>query len=156
MTAAYPLHLRTILRANKARKQLASFALSEPRRGPAYVQEIGTDTPVFWDVTFGFTQVEAQSFRLWFIYSINRGADEFTMPIRTEFGVLDHVCRFMPDGLLDMVEQGEVFTYRAQIMTRAEVIPADIAQAGDLLGGLPAWPDWAALLDQAMSARMPV
>lgn len=152
---AYPLHLRTILRASKSRSQPAAFSMSDPRRGYAYVQQIGTDLPVLFDVTFLFTLYEAQSFKLWHRYTINRGVDEFTMPIRTEFGVLDHVCRFLPDNLLDLKEQGELFSYRAQIMAREEVIPDDIATAALTIAGIPNWPQWAALLDQAVTAEMP-
>lgn len=155
MTAAYPFHLRTILRASKSRSQPAAFSMSEPRRGFAYTQATGTDTPVLWDVRFCFTQVEAQSFKLWFNLVISKGVDEFTMPIRTEFGLLDHTCRFVPDSLLDTDEQGELFTYRATIMARAEVIPADILEAGETIAGLPNWPEWAALLDQAVTSAMP-
>ena len=152
---AYPFHLRTIIRSEKARSQPAAFSLSEPRRGYAYAQEIGTDTPVLWDVGFKFTRTEAQSFRLWFVYTIRRGVDEFTMPIRTEFGLVEHVCRFLPDNLLDMREVGELFFYRAQIMAREEVIPDDFAEAGLLLAGLPNWPQWGELLDLAVTQEMP-
>lgn len=156
MTAAYPLHLRTILRQSKARSQPAAFSLSEPRRGFAYAQATGTDAPVFFDVTFRFTQIEAQSFKLWHRFVINQGIDEFTMPIRTEFGVLTHSCRFLPDRLLDLREEGELFTYTSTIMAREEVIPDDIAAAAATIAGLPNWPRWAALLDQAVTLEMPI
>lgn len=152
---AFPFHLRTIIRATKGRSQPAAFSISEPRRGYAYAQETGTDTPVIFDVTFRFTRTEAQSFKLWHRYAINRGVDEFTMPIRTEFGLLDHTCRFLPDRLLDLKEEGEVFTYTAQIMAREEVIPAEFEEAALLIAGLPAWPQWAELLDLAMTQEMP-
>lgn len=155
MPASYPFHLRTVLRASKARSQPPAFSLSEPRRGFAYAQATGTDTPVFFEVTFRFTEVEAQSFRLWFRYVINQGVDEFTMPIRTEFGVLTHSCRFAPDRLLDLREEGELFTYSAVIMAREEIIPAAMVSAGPTIAGLPNWSRWAALLDQVITSEMP-
>lgn len=156
MAVSYPLGLRTIISASKKRRQPASFSMSEPRRGYAYVQKIGTDVPVLWDVSFAFTQAEAIIFRLWFKRLIDSGVDEFTMPIRTEFGVVTHTCRFLPDGLLDTTESGKVFTYQASIMARAEVIPDGYEDAAELIVTLEDWEDWAAILDLAVGQEMPV
>ena len=155
MTVAYPLHIRTILHAGKSRTQPAAFSMSEPRRGYAYAQQIGTDTPVFWDVSFRFTEDEALIFQLWFTQIINRGVDEFTLPIRTEFGMVTHTCRFLPDGLLPTHEDGPLFNYSATIMTRAQVIPVGYAEAAELIVTLPDWATWAGVLDQTVTAEMP-
>lgn len=155
MAAAYPLTIRTILRANKARQQPAAFRTSEPRRGYAYSQATGTDTPVIWDVAFRFTAPEALVFQLWFEEIINRGVDEFTLPIRTEFGTLTHTCRFLDDSLLPTTEAGETFGYTAKIMARAKLIPDGYRDAADLIVTLPAWTDWAELLDITINAEMP-
>lgn len=154
MTVAYPLHIRSILRANKSRTQPPAFRLAEPRRGYAYAQATGTDTPVFWDVAFRFTRAEAVVFQLWFTQQISRGVDEFTMPIRTEFGLIEHVCRFLPDSLLPTSEAGDTFSYQAKIMARAQIIPAGYAEASDMIVGLPDWETWAGLLDQTVTAAM--
>ncbi len=127
MSTAYPASLRTIIRASKARSQPASFSMANPRRGFGYVDPIGTDTPLIWDVTFRFTQAEAALFRLWFTTSIRRGLDEFTMPIRTEFGIVVYTVQFLPDSLLTLREDGEVFEYSAQLMARAESVPPGLA-----------------------------
>lgn len=156
MTVPYPISLRTVLRASKSRSQPAAFRMSEPRRGYAYVQASGTDTPVFWDVAFRFTYAEAIAFKLWFEVTIRRGVDEWTMPIRTEFGTITHICRFLPDSLLDTSEDGETVSYKAKIMARAQVIPADFLASADLIVGLPEWFTWASLLDQAVTVEMPV
>lgn len=155
MPAAYPLHLRTALRAAKSRSQPAAFSMAEPRRGYGYAQATGTDTPVFWDVTFRFTRAEAAAFQLWFRNTIGRGVAEFTMPIRTEFGLLDHVCRFLPDSLLPAGEAGDTWGYTATIMARAQLVPAGYDEATDLIAGLPDWDAWASLLDQAVTAAVP-
>jgi hypothetical protein len=42
----------------------AGFLTPEPRRGYAYAQAAGTDTPIFWDVEFKFTRAEAVRFML--------------------------------------------------------------------------------------------
>lgn len=154
MTAAYPLTIRTILHAGKSRNQPASFRLAEPRRGYGYAQQIGTDVPVFWDVAFRFTESEAIAFQLWFTQIINRGADEFTLPLRTEFGMVTHTCRFLPDSLLPAQEDGPLFTYKASIMARGQVIQAAYVEAADLIVALPDWPTWAALLDLAVTSEM--
>lgn len=151
----YPLHLRTVLRASKSRTQPASFRMAEPRRGYGYAQATGTDTPVFWDVSFRFTTEEALVFQIWFTQIIRRGLDEFTLPIRTEFGLITHTCRFLPDGLLPANEEGESWTYKATIMARAQTIPAGFAEAAELIVGLRAWREWSSLLDQTVNVEMP-
>lgn len=155
MPVAFPAHFRSILRASKSRTQPAAFRMAEPRRGYSYVQATGTDTPVFWDVAFRFTSTEAIAFQLWFREQLQRGVLEFTMPIRTEFGVLDHVCRFLPDSLLPTTEDGDTFGYTAQIMARAQVFPPGYLEAADLIVGLPDWPTWAELLDLTVTDAMP-
>lgn len=155
MPAAYPLTIRSILKAGKSRSQPASFALAQPRRGYAYAQAVGTDVPVFWDVAFLFTQDEAIAFQLWFKVTLQGGLLEFTMPIKTEFGLITHTCRFLPDSLLPAKEEGELFGYTAQIMARAQVIPDGYVEAADLITTLPDWRSWSDLLDQTVTAEMP-
>lgn len=155
MPAAYPFGLQTILRASKSRSQPAAFAMREPRRGRGYAQAIGTDTPVFWDVEFRFSRSDAVRFQLWFVTIINRGVDEFTMPIRTEFGTLDHVCQFLPDSLLPCREDGDTWGYTASIMARAQIIPASYLEAAAIIAGLPDWEAWTGLLDETVTAEMP-
>lgn len=154
-TQAYPLDLRTIIRASKSRSQPAAFRMTEPRRGYGYVQGSGTDTPVFWDVEFRFTRPEAIRFQIWFAVPLARGVNDFTLPIRTEFGLVTHTCRFLPDGLLDTSEEGESFVYRARIMARAQVIPAGFLDAADLIVGIPGWELWSELLDQTVTEALP-
>lgn len=155
MPIAYPLSINTVLRASKSRTQPAAFTVSEPRRGRGYVEATGTDTPVFWDVAFRFTRSQAQQFRLWFDVLLNRGIDEFTMPIRTEFGLIDHTCQFLPDSLLDTTEEGELWHYRATIMARALIIPDAYTDAAETIVGLPDWDAYAAELDAAISGALP-
>lgn len=126
--------------------------MADPRRGYGYAQAVGTDTPVFWDGQFRFSRDQSVVFQLWFVRSLQRGLLEFTMPIRTEFGLLDHVCRFLPDGLGDATEEGGVYTYKATIMARQQLIPQEFLDAGDLIVNLPNWSYWAEILDQAIAA----
>lgn len=155
MPVAYPFNLRTVIRTSKSRSQPAAFRMSEPRRGYAYVQATGTDTPVFWDVEFRFTRAEAVRFQLFFVVLLERGINDFTMPIRTEFGEQEYTCRFLPDGLGDCREDGETFAYSATIMARAQVIPDGFLEAADLIIGLPHWELWSGLLDQTITEAMP-
>lgn len=125
MPIAYPFGLSTVISTSKARSQPAAFRVSEARRGFAYFQASGTDTPVFWDVTFRFRKCDAVNFIMWFTQDLDRGVLDFDLPIKTEFGLLTHTCRFMSDALLDARELGDVFEYRAQIVARAQIIPVD-------------------------------
>lgn len=155
MTQAYPLGLQTILALDKSRSQPAAFRISEPRRGAGYSQLVGTDTPVFWDVAFLFSSQDAIRFQLWFKNSISRGADEFTMPIRTEFGVLEHTCRFLPDSVLDTTQKGPFWYYKATIMARAQVIPEEYDEASDIIVAFPDWEEYASWLDIAANENWP-
>jgi len=155
MAEPYPLNLRTVLQSSKSRTQPASFRLSEPRRGYAYAQAIGTDTPVFWDVEFRFTPAEAIRFQLWFTQVIGRGLLEFILPIRTEFGLIDHTCRFLPDGLGDCREDGQSFAYSAKLMARAQVIPQGAIDAAGVILAFDNWDVWAEALDIALSEVTP-
>lgn len=129
--------------------------MAEPRRGYGYAQAVGTDMPVFWDVQFRFTTAEAAAFQLWFVQKINKGLDEFTLPIRTEFGLVTHTCRFLPDSLLDASEDGQTWVYTARIMARAQVIPTGYSNSADLILALPDWPQWSSLLDETVTQEMP-
>lgn len=153
MAEAYPPGLRGPLTASKSRTQPAAFSMADPRRGYGYAQASGTDVPVFWDVQFRFTVNEAQQFILWFTVVLQRGLLEFVLPIKTEFGVVDHTCRFTTDGLLPARENGALREYSAKIMARAIVIPAEYLEAAELIAGTPAgYGEW---LDMAMSSAMP-
>ena len=152
---AYPLTVRTLLRQSKSRTQPASFTVAEPRRGFGYVQAVGTDMPVYWDVSFCFTADEAVAFRLWFTQLIRGGIDPFSMPIRTEFGYVNYVCQFLPDSLMPVKEDGGLWQYSATIMARGEVIPEGYVDAAALIVALPYWRSWADLLDLAVTQEMP-
>lgn len=155
MAEAYPLHIRTILSASKSRSQPATFRIAEPRRGYGYVQEIGTDVPVFWDVEFRFTRPEAVVFDVWFRVNLRRGVEPFTLSLDTEYGAVEHECRFMPDGLLPLRQEANVFSYSASIMARKRVVPQEFDDAASLIVGLPDWSGWASLLDIAVSRNLP-
>ena len=155
MPDAYPLTIRSILRAGKSRTQPAAFTMAEPRRGFGYSQATGTDVPVFWDVVFRFTEQEAQVFWTWFRFIIANGVDEFTMPIRTEFGVIEHTCRFLPESLLPVKEEGRLFSYSATIMARELLVPEGVEDAAELIVALPDWWTWSELLDQTVTVEMP-
>lgn len=137
MPVAYPLGLRTIVQANKVRSSPAAFRALQPRRGLGYNQTIGTDPPVLWDASFRFTRSEAQTFRLWFERDLARGTLEFTLPIRTEFGVVDHTCLFLPDNLLDTTQIGEVWEFSALLLARAQVIPGSAPSSAGLTTAYP-------------------
>jgi len=128
--ATYPGWLPKPLKAGKTRQTAPGFRITEAYRGRAYTQPIGTDVPVFWDLTFRFTQAQAQAFWLWFETVINRGAEPFTMDLRTEFGAVNHELQFMPDGLLPTTEDGPHFTYKATVLARKLVIPDEYLLEG--------------------------
>ncbi|EBG0542799.1 hypothetical protein OUL81_000481 [Salmonella enterica] len=119
----WPLGLHTIQKSSKARNQLATFQLADPRSGPPYRKRLSDDVPVIWDVSFIFGGDDATIFWSWFENAIDRGRTNFILPIATEFGTVDHEVMFLPDSLLPVSEAGPVFTYTAQILARKLVIP---------------------------------
>ena len=129
--------------------------MAEPRRGYGYAQATGTDTPVFWDGQFKFREDQAIAFQVWFTQQLQRGLLEFTMAIKTEFGLVEHVCRFLPDGLGDATEEGGVWTYPVKIMARKQLIPQGYIDAQDLIVGLPNWRAWAEFLDRTVNEALP-
>ncbi len=124
MPVDYPAALPPPLTASRSRSQPAAFGMSNPRRGPGYVEPIGTDVPVLWDMTWRLREEDAAFFQLWFAVGLERGTLEFTLPIRTEFGVADYTCQFLPDSLLTAREEGALWTYTATIHARGLVVPA--------------------------------
>lgn len=157
-TIAYPVGLPTFKSAGKSRNQPAKFTESNPRRGPAYAQKIGSDMPVFWDVSFLFSGDDAQRFQLWVTLPqfLDGGINEFILPIRTEFGMVDHTCRFLSSGFLDAKQESPtVFVYNCTIMARALVIPQEYIDNGDYIVTLPDWKEYASLLDIAINQEWP-
>ncbi len=136
MPVAYPFGLRTVISTSKSRTKPATFAVSQPRRGYGYVEPIGTDVPVFWDVVFRFTRAEAEVFRFWFLNALRGGELEFSMPIDTEFGLQTYTLQFLPDSLMPTRQTAEVFEYSAQVMARRETVPiAVLARLSGAPGG---------------------
>lgn len=123
MPVAYPPSLPLAL-LSKTREQPAVFQVSQPRRGRGYVEPTGTDTPVFWALTWRFTAAQAQLFRNWFVFSLQRGTLPFAMTIRTEFGAIAHDdLQFLPEGLMPAKQIAtDVWEYGATVMARSEVI----------------------------------
>lgn len=151
MPIAYPANLPPLQRASKSRSQPARFTIAEPRRGYGYAQATGTDTPVFWDGQFKFSAENAVVYQLWLTQDLQGGLLEFSMPIRTEFGLLVHTCRFLDDGLNNASEEGGVWIYPVKIMARRQLIPQAFIDAQDLITQLPNWGAWAQLLDQSIA-----
>lgn len=123
MPVAYPSTLPLAL-LDKTREQPAAFQVAQPRRGFGYVEPTGTDTPVFWPLTWRLTGAQAQTFRQWFVYVTERGTLPFTMQLRTEFGLEDLEVQFLPDGLLPARQvAADVWEYRATVMARSVTVP---------------------------------
>lgn len=126
-TIDYPLNLSTVL-MSKSRSQAATFTLYEAKSGAGYVKNTSIDQPVYWDVTFKFSEIDAQRFFAWFRGSLRLGRNTFNMPLRTEFGLVSHVCQFVPNSLLPHSQEGRIHTYTAQIRSEALKLPEGIEE----------------------------
>lgn len=119
MAAAYPTTLPLAMLV-KTREQPPAFSMAEPRRGFWYVEPTGTDTPVFWALTWRMTGAQAKVFWQWFTYTIKRGVLPFTMQVRTEFGLVTHELQFTADGLMPAKQVGsDVWEYSGTAIARA-------------------------------------
>lgn len=157
MAIQYPFGLGTILVSSKQRSQSAIFGMTNPKRGPGYVQATGTDTPVFWTATFKFPKADAQRFLMWFKLPeyLNGGLEKFILPIQTEFGLVDHECQFLPDSLFNTSQDGGVFTYTSTITARELIIPQDAVDMGSyIVENMMDVNDWA-LIDYALNDEWP-
>jgi hypothetical protein len=123
MPVAYPTTIRPPLRASRTRAQAASFAASDAMMAFAQFQRTGYDQPVAWDLTWRLPTSEAQLFLQWFVYETMRGTVPFTIQLRTEFGLTEYLCHFLPGGLLDSREEGETWVYSASVTARALIVP---------------------------------
>lgn len=123
MPVPYPSALPGALRADKVRTKAAAFSVSNPRRGRPYIEPTGTDTPTVWAVSWRFTQAQAALFMEWFNDTLQRGTLEFTIPIRTETGLREITANFLDGGLLDAREEGQLWFYSAQIVSRTGTGP---------------------------------
>lgn len=137
MAVAYPLSLRTIVKANKRRSGPAAFREIAPRRGMGYSQTIGTEPPLIWDAVFRFTRAEAETFRLWFEYTLLKGLEEAIVPIATEFGLIDYTVQFLPDSLMTASQNGEVWEFSASLLARSMVIPGTAPSSAGLTTDWP-------------------
>lgn len=154
MTVAYPASLPLALSASKSRTQAAPFTATDPQAGMLYVQASGRDAPVVWSVQFRLTPLEAVRFMSWCADDTQRGLLPFTLPIKTEFGLIAHTCRFLPDGLLDCKEDGQGWLYSAKVIARAQIIPQGALDAASLILALENWGAWAEVLDIAFSRKL--
>lgn len=155
LTTDYPAALPGVLKAGKRREREASFAVPNPEAGAAQAEVTGTDRPVTWAVQWMCTPEQARLLAVWFAVTLDRGRLPFRMPIRTEFGLIWHRCRFLPDGLLSASQDGEVWRFSASIQARGEIIPPEMLAAAPLLLGLGDWASWASILDIVVTATIP-
>ncbi len=156
LTTDYPAALPGVAQAGKRRDRDASFSVPQPDAGASQAEATGTDRPVTWAVQWVCNAAQAQLLQAWFVVTLDRGRLGFRMPIRTEFGLLWHACRFMPDGLLSASQDGEVWRYSATVQARSESIPASVLSAAPLLLALgPEWEAWGSLLDVVITATIP-
>ena len=54
--------------------------------------------------------------------TINQGLDQFTMPILSEYGLVDQVCQILP-GSLNPSNNGLVFSYNISMVIREWKLP---------------------------------
>jgi hypothetical protein len=123
MPVAYPPTLPGPLRADRVRSRRAAFAVANPRRGTPYIEPTGTDTPTVWSLSWRFREDQAATFMAWVNDTLARGTLDFTIPLRTETGLRQITANFLDANFLDARQEGELWVYTAQIVSRTGTGP---------------------------------
>lgn len=102
---SYPLSIRPFLLSVNSRQQTASFTTTESTSGKLYFEKIAQDQSAYMNVTLKFTQNKAMIFQSQFRNTIKNGLLPFKIDLCTAWGVVNYLCRFMPDSLLNATKE---------------------------------------------------
>lgn len=127
----YPLLPRTVMIGGSYERE-AAFSVTESRSGKLYFKRKAQNAPAYRRVTFKFQGDDAMRFRSWFDNTLKGGFLPFFMPLKTEWGLIELECRFIPNSLLNPSNISNVWTYTAELMIynykAPDWIPPDIDQ----------------------------
>ena len=128
--ANWPEMLKSCVTNSKSRNEEVGFKFSPLNAGPPFLQVFSDDLPTFWDIQFKFRQDEARIFQMWLHQNkVRTKSPWFDFPIKIEEGLTTQNVRFTryPQAT---GQDGDVYTYSAQIMAR-EVVCKDTGECQD-------------------------
>ncbi len=149
----WPTGLRGLLQEGRSQSKVPGYETSDPLYGPAYVRKTTDDTPVMITGSLLFTNNEARAFQK-FIRDINGGLDQFEMPIKSEYGVVNQVCQAMP-GSFNPQYIGGLWRYNISLVIADWQIPP-LAEYEDDFAAI-GWniPESFAIFDVALNQILP-
>lgn len=138
--AAFPEYLNKPLQSGFSRVNAEGFTTSDPASGPAFYVIETEDLPSRYNISFNYSQKEAQAFQAWL--RLNKdvlfGA-QFNMMVYNENGYATQEVRFTEGGTPQLQGVNALtHTYAAQIEVRRETIDTS---NDELLVGLPTMGD---------------
>lgn len=151
---AYPDGLRGILLSGQSISRASNFEMADPLYGPAYTRKTTDDTPVFIKGSLIFNASDARRFNN-FLRDINYGFTPFTMPIMSEYGVVEQTCQAMPNSFNPQPVGGGNWRYNIDIVIADFQLPP-LADYADSFTEIDWYvPDSFGIFDTAINAFMP-
>jgi len=115
-----------------ALKPVSPILRTQLTSGRARQRRLYKSTPTQADVSWIFTEGQAQYFELWYKEAISDGSAWFNMPLRTPLGAGHYVCRFVDiyDG--PVITGGKYWTFSATLeLWERPVLPAESLEFPD-------------------------
>lgn len=131
-TAAYP-NIRPAL-IGKTRSSAAGYVVSD---GFPRAESLSSDNPVTWSFRLAFKRADAETFSAWVDANYHRW---FTMPIRTEQGLIDHRVHFTDSGYPQLVSIiGDIYMFSAVVVCREMQRIYDEAEIAEIYAAYSEW-----------------
>ncbi|HDU5042476.1 TPA: hypothetical protein RFU55_001854 [Klebsiella aerogenes] len=130
-------------------KPVSSLKRTPMVTGRARQRRSYISTPTATEVSWIFSDVQAQAFEAWFRDVLNDGASWFNLPLLTPIGQKNYVCRFTDIYEGPTPEGGMFWRYTA---------PIELWERPTLPVGWGNYPDWivgSSLLDIALNREWP-
>lgn len=152
--AAFPSSLSGMLSIGKVRTTGAQFLHTAAGEAQLNIANLGATPSTVWQFRLRLSASDMQVFRLWFEDTLRDGKDWFTIDIDTEFGLVNHTCRFAPNSM-SMQSEGGVYTFSATIYTPRLETPDVWVAVSDFVVGQSRWVEYFSYPDIAINKEWP-
>lgn len=98
---------------------------------------------------FKFTSTELETFESWVHYALDGGAAQFTFPVKTPSGIIDHVCKFTSD-----YQQQALSPQLWEVTVDVEVEALAMIDVGELVSRVDGVNDAVTLLEDGLAAAV--
>jgi len=91
----FPEYLRQPIRRGFAETAVQVWRANTTETGPAIRRKLYDNAPSIFNVTWNLDELEVAAFFGWFRYQAEQGTSSFTIPLLTDYGIVDHDCSFV-------------------------------------------------------------